>query len=297
MPKPYDATLKWLLEINPADWVRFLGRRAESAAVIDADVSAVSAASDKVIRAESGGDPWLTDINFQSGPDRKLPARVHLYSTLLSYQHELPVLSVVFLLHKKANLKAINGEYTLELPEGAAKKGEEAYEVFHYRVIRLWEVDPEELLNGGRALAPLAPLGAVEESEIGPLVKRTAERLLKEPDAAELASATYILMGLRYDEAICDQLLGEVRKMEESVTYQKILRQGQEKGREEGKLQQQKKTIRSLGSHRFGEVPAVADSILDAIDDLGRLEEMTDRILDVGSWEELLGLPPAGSSA
>ncbi len=41
-------------------------------------------------------------------------------------------------------------------------------------------------------------------------------------------------MGLRYDRALIEQLLQEVRGMKESVTYQAIVEEGVAKGREEG---------------------------------------------------------------
>ena len=37
-------------------------------------------------------------------------------------------------------------------------------------------------------------------------------------------------MGLRYDEALADKLLEGVRAMEDSVTYQAIIRKGEAKG-------------------------------------------------------------------
>jgi hypothetical protein len=50
MSKRYDAALKAMLEVAPADWPRLAGFPTERAEVIDADVSTVTAATDKVIR-------------------------------------------------------------------------------------------------------------------------------------------------------------------------------------------------------------------------------------------------------
>jgi predicted transposase YdaD len=41
-------------------------------------------------------------------------------------------------------------------------------------------------------------------------------------------------LGLRYEQALIDQLLQGVRAMEESVTYQAIFKKGNEKGFERG---------------------------------------------------------------
>ena len=59
MPKRFDATLKHLPEDYPQDWARFAGApKSAPVTVIDADVSVVTAAADKVLRIDEP-DPWL----------------------------------------------------------------------------------------------------------------------------------------------------------------------------------------------------------------------------------------------
>src|SRR5262245_59317605 len=142
MSKPFDATLKHLLELSPLSWADLAGFPAASVEVIDADVSTVTGASDKTLRA-SGDIEWLLDINFQRGPDASVPRRTHLYSTLLEYRHQLPVRSVVVLLTPKAQLSVISGTHQRGFP------GEEPYDTFRYWVLKVWELPPERLLSGG----------------------------------------------------------------------------------------------------------------------------------------------------
>ncbi len=49
MSKPYDATLKALLEASPSDWPRLAGFEPTGVEIIDGDVSTVTAATDKVL--------------------------------------------------------------------------------------------------------------------------------------------------------------------------------------------------------------------------------------------------------
>lgn len=54
-----------------------------------------------------------------------------------------------------------------------------------------------------------------------------------------------------------------------------------------------------LGRDRFGEPSAKFRAVVDAVDDLERLEALFIRLLHVQSWEELLGVngsprPPRG---
>jgi hypothetical protein len=52
-PKVYDATLKHLVEARPADWLTYLGlATGTQVGAVDADVSSVSAAADKVLRVD-----------------------------------------------------------------------------------------------------------------------------------------------------------------------------------------------------------------------------------------------------
>ncbi len=90
-------------------------------------------------------------------------------------------------------------------------------------------------------------------------------------------------MGLTYSDELIDRLLEGVQSMKESVTYQKILR--------EGRAEEARRILRRLGGKRFGKPDAHIEAALDAIADLERLEQLSDRVLEVTAWEELLAPP------
>jgi len=75
-------------------------------------------------------------------------------------------------------------------------------------------------------------------------------------------------------------LLEGVQDMKESVTYQKILR--------EGRAEEAKRILKRLASRRFGKPEPLIEAAIDAIADLDRLEQLSDRVLEVTAWEELL---------
>ena len=68
MSKPFDAAAKTLLEINPKDWIDYLGIKAEHVEVIDGDIATVTANADKVIRVKAR-KPWLVNVEFLSWSD------------------------------------------------------------------------------------------------------------------------------------------------------------------------------------------------------------------------------------
>ena len=72
--------------------------------------------------------------------------------------------------------------------------------------------------------------------------------------------------------------------MEESTTYQAIIRKG--------RLSEVRQILLRQGQKLFGPVDDTTVVALNAIDDVRKLEDLTERILDVGGWQELLA--PAG---
>ncbi len=97
MEKKFDVTLKSLLEDSPEDWPILAGVHEPKVEAIDADVSTISGAADKVLRLH-GPPPWLMHFEFQAGPDASLPCRANVYNAALENRHDLPVASVVVLL-------------------------------------------------------------------------------------------------------------------------------------------------------------------------------------------------------
>ena len=290
MSKPFDATLKAMLEASPADWPRLAGFRVGRAEVIDADVSTVTAATDKVLRV-SGGLNAVMHFEFQAGPDAGLPRRVHGYNALLEDRHGQLIHSVVVLLRPEADLRSISGQYEQRLP-GAA----EPYLIFRYQVIRVWQLPAEQLLAGGLGTLPLAPIVAVTEPELPGVIERLKERLEApryRKAAGTVWTAVDVLLGLRYERPLIEQLLRGVRGMKESVTYQAIVEEGVVKGREEGvimgRLEGARRILVLLGEELFGTPPdSDTRSRIEAINGLEQLEQLTRRAPRVCSWEELL---------
>ncbi len=285
MSRPIDATLKSLLEMAPADWPVLAGYPRAAVDVIDADVSTVSGAADKVLRVHGPPD-WILHLEFQAGPDATLPRRTHGYNALLEERHDLLVQSVVLLLRPQADLSVMTGVYERQFP------GQPPYLTFRYRVIRVWELPTAALLGGGIATLPLAPISAVRREELPGVIERMAERLRRHRprgQAAALWTATYVLLGLHYEPSFVNHLLQGVMEMEESTTYQYLIA----KGEHQGALREARKTLLVQGRDRFGPPPEETIAAIEGMDDLERLEQLHVRVLHVSSWDELLQAPQA----
>jgi predicted transposase YdaD len=77
--------------------------------------------------------------------------------------------------------------------------------------------------------------------------------------------------------------------MKESVTYQAIVEEVVQKGLERGRLEQTRHLLFRLGEEHFGK-PASAKTRaqLEAVPSLRILEDLTSRLLQVHSWDELI---------
>lgn len=282
--KPFDATLKDLAEVDAASWPALVGPwPVRRVTLIDAEVSTVTAASDKVFRVEGEGDDWLLHLEWESGHAGGAAEQAHLYSNLLRSRHGLLVRSVVVLLRPEANATNLTGRLELRFPDEV-----EPYDLFRYRVLRVWELPLERLLAGGLGTLALAPLTDEAASRLPAVLSRMEERFQQEaapPLAAKLRAATFVLLGLRYPAEMIRQLFQGVIGMRESSTYQLIL--------SEGELREAKKLLLLQGRKKFGPPDEATAAALEAIADLARLEQLHDRLLEVSSWQELLTPPPA----
>jgi len=284
MAKPFDATTRELLESDPRAWLELLlGRELGDVRIQNADLSTITTEADSVLLVAEV-EPWLVHLEFQSSYDPTLPLRLQRYNILVNYRHRLPVQSMALLLCPDADGPAMTGLLQHRLPDGLI------YHEFRYNVVRTWERPADEILAGGLATLPLAPLARVNENDLPTVIHAMQERLDREAtknQAETLWTATYILMGLKYSDELIDRLLEGVQNMKESVTYQKILREG----RAEGRTEEAKRILKRQGSRRFGKPDAHIEAAIDAIADLDRLEQLTDRVLEVTGWEELLAQP------
>ncbi len=277
--KPFDVTLKDLIELEPAVWVDLLGfKGVRSAGTIDADISTLTAAADKVIRIEDARSVWLLNLEPVSSHSGDVPERVHLYSTVLNHRHGLLVRSVVLLLRREANASNLTGVFELCFPDE-----DTPYEVFRYRVMRLWEMPLRTLLEADLVAIPLAPLTDEAAEDLPEVMRRIEQRMRDETNSERadiLRTATFVLLGLRYPDDVVEQLYQGVKEMEDSSTYRLIVSKGE------------KKILLRQGTKKFGPPDEDALAALNRIKDLQALEDLGERLLEVATWQELLSAPP-----
>lgn len=281
----FDVSAKELVWDGPAAWLGRVGIRPPGPVdVIDSDITALTAAADKVIRV-GGSEPFLVNVELQSSHEIDLVETLWFRQAALYHRHKLPVLTVLILLRREANSPGFKGSFETRMPDGYQTN------LYNYRIVRVWNEDPESYLTAEVNLVPLAPLANVPEKTPPGVVQRMAARINAEPElrASVLWTATYLLMGLRYSDEVTSELLEGVQNMQESATYQAILREGVNKGR----ISEAQRMLLIQGEIRFGPPDDRVRDAVAAIRDLEYLERLGRRVVDanIHGWEGLLETP------
>jgi len=287
MSHPFDATLKDILGHSAADLAPILHLPADlPARALNIDLSTISAATDV---AFGFGDPLqqIVDVNFQSGPDSRVDARLLLYNAAYHHHYPVPVRSILILLRPAADLASLTGRVTYQAGGGRVE--------FEYEVVRLWQQPLELFLSGGLALLPLAPLCQLAEDvpleqALRGVVHQIDQRLSTEAPyarAVQLMTAAFVLTGLRAGRQNLSEIFRGVKVMHESSAFELY----EEKGRQEGRVEEGQRLLLLLGGNRFGAPDAPTQSALRAIRDLDRLERMAGAVLTAPSWQEFLATP------
>lgn len=207
------------------------------------------------------------------------------YNVLAWHRYHCPVSSFVVFLKK--NSRMAPSPLIRRLPDGNEILR------FHYNVILLWDIPPDVLIGTGIAgLLPLVPMAqdGARREVIDDVIKR-----LTLPDGGtrpELLALTYLFASLAF-EASQDQdwlrrrfmMLSDI--LRETPTYQDILAEGREEGREEESqksLALQRHMLMRFVQARFPDLQALAEKQLAQITNVEILPELT---LKVGLAQEL----------
>jgi predicted transposase YdaD len=292
MTLPFDTATKDFLSAEPEAWLQLCGHDIahEDIRVDDADLATVETSTDKIMRMFVGRpNEWALSFEFQAGWDGSLGEAIALRWGALRKRLRVPVACAVVLLKSKADLPIFDGDGLTQVDPLTGNEW-----TLPCRFIRVWELDPDQLLKGPLTLAGLAPVANVTEAQVEDVVEKLKKRLQKERDK-ELAKKVYVgsrlLMGLRYDEEMIGSLYGEnfMAWWSESSVYQAARNDGVKDGLEEGELKGLRSAIKRLGEARFGPIPEELATVLEGINDQAKLDKLLPKILTAESWEQLFG--------
>ena len=240
----------------------------------------------------AGGQPWAVAVEFQTEPDPQM------FGRLLGYLGELwrskkPDREAGSRFHLGAVVVNLTGR-------GDASRDmqwEEAQIGLRLKVHErnLERESADELLTAieagfrPRSLLPWVPLmTGGDESAIIERWKRAAEVETDMRQRANFAAPALALSEAAGRKAIWAKAL-EGWNVQRSTFVDEWLEQGRVEGRVEGQLLADRATLLRLGKKKFGRSPTKKQAAeIEAITDAARLEALSDRLLDVNTWGELL---------
>ena len=306
MHKPFDITMKTLMDYDPVAWLVLLGINPDGPVTsVNTEVSTVKSDVDKVFKID-GPEPRLIHIENQSTPGEKTIERMHRSNVLIASDAGLPVLSILTLLRPSADSTEFRGEFSRSIdPFGLVT-------LFRYPIIRMWNLDAEAILNGSPAILPMAALANVPDEAVPTVLRRIDDRMIHETDsstASTIMVASLLMAGLRIERQQIEDLMRRLSSMnllQESSFYQMLLEEGEakglqkglEEGRQEGRqegieeglqrgLVAAREMLLSLGETLFGAPDSATRSAVESIDDLERLKRLAHRVLSANGWDDL----------
>ncbi|MBD2295494.1 Rpn family recombination-promoting nuclease/putative transposase [Anabaena sphaerica FACHB-251] len=269
----YDNVCKLLAEKYPFDFAKWLlPQEPKTIKVLKTELSIEPIRADFVTFLQT--ENRILHIEFQTKPQSKppIPFRELDYSVRLIRTYQVPVTQVVIFLQETDDPIVFTEEYVNETTR------------HRYRVIRMWEEEPELFLHN-LALLPLAPLTRTNSpqgllSQIANNVAKIADRETKQ----DIAAYTEILAGLRFEKDFIRQLLSE-DIMQESVIYQDILQKGEGKG-------EQKEAVKfclRLLNQRFGKLDSeIVERVkilpVEQLENLGAALFNISEVADLVDW-------------
>jgi predicted transposase/invertase (TIGR01784 family) len=266
-----DNVCRYLSEQYPESFATWLlGRTPTNVKDLKTELSVEPVRADCIILLNPQEE--ILHLEFQVAPASipPMPIRMLDYYARLRRQYSFYPIEQVVIYLKETTANAVFIEQFTDTNT-----------VHRFRSIRIWEQDPAPLL-ASVGLLPLAVLARTDSPES--LLSQVAAQvdMIEEPSQQRNISAcTQLLAGLKYNNNLITSLLRE-ELMQESVVYQRIIRQGIEQGKREEALS----VVMRLLPRRIG---IVAPELRSQIEDLSltQLEDLSEALLDFSTSSDL----------
>ncbi|MGI0480776.1 Rpn family recombination-promoting nuclease/putative transposase [Geminocystis sp. CENA526] len=269
----YDSILKFLIDEYTKPILSWLLNREinEEIEMLPTELNIEPIRADGVFFLQVGNK--IIHLEFQTRPksDPPLPLRmldywVRLYRLHKLYEKNLQLEQVIIFLRRDTSPKVFEDNFQL---------GKTTH---YYRVIRIWECDPTPLLSKPELL-PLAVLAKSEKPEM--LLSQVAEKvnaIENQRQKSNISACVELLAGINYSEELIKMYLHH-DILKESVTYQRILSDGFEKGEMALVSRQLKK--------RFGEISETIKPRLNTLS-VEQLELFGESLFDFNTFEDAI---------
>ncbi len=282
MSGPWDTTMKKWVGEAPQDFVSWLLRDAVYERNMPSRLRNRNIDADLLYRIHINGRRGILHVEFQSTSHRRMAERMWEYNVFATLEYKIPVHS--FLIYLKKG-KEKDKAFAKSPLVGKSVYGEVMH-YFSYKVIKMWEVPTDALLNSGhKGLLPLVPLTA--DGLQREAIEQAIAQLMpagKEPEK-ELLSLLYAVGSMMYttEENWFERRFDMLESiLKDSWAYkkwkQKGIEEGVQKGIEEGVQKGRRQDIVSLVQKRF---PSLAPLAQERVVLLTAPEKLQDLLLQI----------------
>lgn len=277
----WDGVMKRLVRGYAKHFTRWLTEEAVYVRALDIELKNQHLFADALLEVLLREQPALVHIEFQAYDDPDMEMRLLEYNVLASRQYgHLPVYSYVIYLRKAGEIA--ESPLVRTFPDG------QVIHRFFYRVIKLWEIPAEVLLQTGwLGVLPLVTLTAGGKQ---PEVVREMIDRLASVEEYDLLAISEVVGGLAFKKG--PELEWFKRRfsmfqdiLRESPIYQEIVEQGREEERQR-RIQEHRTFLIRLIQLHFPELEALAKQKADGIEDPDVLSAMNFKLLAAQTLEE-----------
>jgi predicted transposase/invertase (TIGR01784 family) len=274
----FDNISKFLAQEYSADFATWLlGRNIPLTTLSSTELNVEPIRADAVVLMSAPA--VILHLEFQTNPDKNMPMRAADYYLRLYRKFPDREIEQVVIY-----LRPTDSELVYQTEFITAKMNH------RYRVIRLWE-QPVETFLIAPGLLPYAVLSQATDKE--EVLARVVDRIQQLGDRQQennLIAAAGILAGLQLSQTVISRLIrSEI--MRESVIYQQIYQEGEERGRFEARQQEAATLVIKLLTRKLGDLvmpftSQVSDLPVESIEALGEALLDFQSIADLERWFE-----------
>ncbi len=287
--QPYDNLLKSLLEGQEKQMLPYFVPNAEYLETLNVEIVRTPLRVDRVYLVRHKGRKKIAHLEFESGPNNDMAARLLDYHAYLYRKYKLPVKSVIVY------------PFPTKMVESPLLEVDEDGEIltFHFRVLPLWQLKAEQYFNK-HAVVMYALLPTMEGAD-APLLHKAIDEMVKyyQGDDTKLAQE-FRWMGIvirkvktlpRADKREIQERLNmwddlmekdpkmrKIRKESEARGRTEGLKEGVEKGLKEGLAEGLRKAIITAVRLRFPDLTELAQERIAQVNKPEKLNILVDQI-------------------
>ncbi|MDG2990461.1 Rpn family recombination-promoting nuclease/putative transposase [Candidatus Synechococcus calcipolaris G9] len=265
-----DNLCKYLAEKYPTAFTQWLLKdSSENVSILKTELNLEPIRADSVTLVQTQN--CILHLEFQVEPEPTLPLRMLDYWLRLYRTHHCKIVQVLILLRRTK----VHVPNVFELPST----------IHRYRVIKLWEEDPNQFFR----IPPLLPFAVLGKTENEAALLQSVADKIGEIESVQsrqdLSNVVQLLAGLQYSKELIKSIFRE-GMMRESVIYQDILQEGRQEGRQEGQREEACTLILRLLTRRVGPTPDAFVTQINALS-LEQLESLGEDLLDFQNLHDL----------